>query len=95
MTLTRTLLGAIAVFAFSPAARADDAPKVSYYKDVRPIFAQHCNGCHQPAKPLGGYLTTSHADLFKVGERSKAGVVKGKPEASYLVDVARCASVSQ
>ena len=27
------------------------AGKVSYYKDVRPIFAQNCNGCHQPAKP--------------------------------------------
>ena len=34
---------------------ADPAPpagKVSYYKDVRPIFQQHCQGCHQPAKPL-------------------------------------------
>ena len=86
MTLSRALLGAIALFAFSPITRAEDAPKVSYYKDVRPLFAQNCNGCHQPAKPLGGYLTTAHADLFKAGERGKAGVVKGKPEASYLVE---------
>jgi dipeptidyl aminopeptidase/acylaminoacyl peptidase len=86
MTATRALLGAFTLFVFSPTSRADDAPKVSYYKDVRPILATHCNGCHQPAKPLGGYLTTSHAELLKSGERGKAGVVKGKPEASYLVE---------
>ena len=68
-----------------PPARADDPPAISYYKDVRPIFQQNCNGCHQPAKPQGGYVMTEHADLFKAGERSKAGVVAGKPEASYLV----------
>ena len=65
---------------------AEDPLAVSYYKDIRPIFQQHCNGCHQPAKPTGGYVMTSHADLFKPGERGKAGVVAGKPTASYLVE---------
>ena len=60
--------------------------KVSYYKDVRPVFAQHCNGCHQPAKPQGGYVMTGHADLLKAGEREKPGVVPGKPDKSYLID---------
>ena len=32
--------------------------EVSYYKDVRPIFQQHCQGCHQPAKPSGGFVMT-------------------------------------
>ena len=31
------------------------AGKVSYFKDVRPLFVQHCQGCHQPAKAKGGY----------------------------------------
>jgi len=62
---------------------------VSYYKDIRPILQQHCNGCHQPAKPMGGYLTTSYADLFKAGEREKPGVVPGRPEQSYLVEQIR------
>ena len=66
--------------------RHEDPPVVSYYKDVRPILAQHCNGCHQPAKPQGGYITTGHADLLKAGERGKAGVVPGKPAASYVVE---------
>ncbi|MBY0458321.1 MAG: hypothetical protein K2V38_13350 [Gemmataceae bacterium] len=62
---------------------------MSYYKDVRPIFQQHCNGCHQPAKPLGGYIMTTHADLFKAGEREKVGVVAGKPDQSYLIQQIR------
>lgn len=65
---------------------AEESPKVSYYKDIRPIFQQHCNGCHQPAKPLGGYITTEHSALFKPGEREKPGIVPGKPQESYLVE---------
>ena len=75
-----------AALAAPVAASAEEPVKVSYYKDVRPIFQQNCNGCHQPAKPLGGYATTNHADLLKAGERGKAGVVAGKPAGSYLVE---------
>ncbi len=66
--------------------RGEEPVKVSYYKDVRPIFQQQCNGCHQPAKPLGGYVMTEYADLLKVGERGKPGIVAGKPAASYLIE---------
>jgi mono/diheme cytochrome c family protein len=100
MKLTLALSGAVLVtFAVasgglitsgSPRAFADDPPaKVSYYKDIRPIFAQHCNGCHQPAKPMGGFVMTSHTDLLKAGEREKPGVVPGKPSESYLVEQIR------
>lgn len=74
------------VAADRPAATAEEPARVSYYKDVRPILQQHCNGCHQPAKPLGGYVTTEYADLLKAGERGKPGVVPGKPAESYLID---------
>ncbi|HEV3438844.1 MAG TPA: c-type cytochrome domain-containing protein, partial [Gemmata sp.] len=67
-------------------AAADEPATVSYYKEVRPIFQQHCNGCHQPAKPLGGFVTTAHGDLFKAGERGKVGVVSNKPAESYLIE---------
>ena len=42
------------------AAEPKDAKsgKISYYKDVRPIFQQHCQGCHQPAKAGGGFNMT-------------------------------------
>lgn len=82
----RFTLAALASFALPVVTLADEPAKVSYYKDVRPVLQQHCNGCHQPAKPLGGYVTTDHANLLKAGEREKAGVVPGKPEKSYLVE---------
>jgi mono/diheme cytochrome c family protein len=67
-----------------PAAKP--AGPVSYYRDVRPIFQQYCQGCHQPAKPLGGFVMTEHADLFKKGDRDQPGVVAGKPEQSFLIE---------
>jgi WD40 repeat protein len=69
-------------------AKKDVLPeKVSYYRDVRPIFQQQCQGCHQPAKALGSYVMTNYADLFKKGERDKAGVIAGKPKESYLLEI--------
>lgn len=82
----RFALVASALLALPVAAVAEEPTKVSYYKDVRPVFQQHCNGCHQPAKPLGGYIMTTHADLLKAGERGKVGVVAGKPAQSYLIE---------
>ncbi|HEY1191791.1 MAG TPA: c-type cytochrome domain-containing protein [Gemmata sp.] len=82
----RYALIASALFALPAIATAEEPTKVSYYKDVRPLFQQNCNGCHQPAKPLGGYVMTTHADLLKAGDRGKVGVVAGKPAQSYLVE---------
>lgn len=77
------LMIAISVPGFS---RADESTPISYYKEIRPIFQQHCNGCHQPAKPQGGFVMTAHGDLFKAGERGKVGVVPSKPNESYLIE---------
>ncbi|HEX3147999.1 MAG TPA: c-type cytochrome domain-containing protein [Gemmataceae bacterium] len=70
-----------------PAAKDAPSPgaKISYYKDVRPIFQQHCQGCHQPAKPGGGFVMTSFPDLFRAGDSDMPGVVAGKPQDSLLV----------
>lgn len=71
---------------------ADTPPKgketaeVSYYKDIRPIFQQQCNGCHQPAKPSGGYVMTSHADLLKKGESDRPGIVPKNPATSHIIE---------
>ena len=56
--------GGAAVTAAEPVS-AKDAAAVSYYRDVRPLFVQHCQGCHQPARPQGGYVMTGHADLLR------------------------------
>jgi WD40 repeat protein len=76
-----------AVATFAPAAEPKPAPAgpVSYYKQVRPIFQAHCQGCHQPAKDKGGYVMTAFDKLLAGGESGEAAVVAKKPEASQLV----------
>lgn len=82
----RCALIGVGIIVLAPAVRAEDPPPVSYFKDIRPVFQQHCNGCHQPAKPQGGYVMTTHGDLFKPGERGKPGIVAGKPASSHIVE---------
>src|SRR6185312_4937075 len=85
--LTATLLALSA--SFGNAAEPTDkkeASEISYYKDVRRIFQQHCQGCHQPAKPQGGYVMTGFAGLLKKGDHEQPGVVPGHPEKSMVVE---------
>src|SRR6516162_6465543 len=94
MLVVRPLLFGVALLAASaPALLAADPPGkkpeeptvVSYYRHVRPLFQQHCQGCHQPAKAEGGYLMTAYDELFKKGESDQPGVVAGRPEKSHIV----------
>jgi mono/diheme cytochrome c family protein len=92
MPALRSIFLAGALLALPGASLAADPEKkeptgpVSYYHDVRRLFQQHCQGCHQPAKPQGGYVMTSHADLLKAGDRGTPGVVPGQPDKSVLVE---------
>jgi WD40 repeat protein/mono/diheme cytochrome c family protein len=61
--------------------------QVSYYKHVRPIFQQHCQGCHQPAKAEGEFIMTSHAALFKGGMHHDAGIVPGNADKSAIAQL--------
>jgi len=63
-----------------------DAWAVSYFRDVRPLLQAHCQGCHQPAKPEGGYVMTHREGLLKGGESEIAAIVPGKPDESYLIE---------
>jgi dipeptidyl aminopeptidase/acylaminoacyl peptidase len=83
LSLTITMLGWAGVA--GQAKKDDKVPdKVSYYKDVRPIFQQHCQGCHQPAKAQGGYVMTGYAELLQKTEHDLIGVVPGQPGKSEL-----------
>lgn len=66
-----------------PAEQATQA--VSYYRDVRPILVENCQGCHQPARPLGGLVVTSVEGLLRGGESEEPAVVAGSPDESPLV----------
>lgn len=80
------------IFCSAHQLQADDSEQaaalpseVSYYRDVRPIFQTHCQGCHQPAKRGGEYVMTDFAALMQGGESGEAAIVAGKPQDSYLV----------
>jgi WD40 repeat protein len=94
MTAVRRLPLALVLLALAPPLPAAEPPDktpetpapVSYYREVRPIFQQHCQGCHQPAKPLGGFVMTEHAELLKKGMSDQPGVVPGKPDQSRVIE---------
>jgi mono/diheme cytochrome c family protein len=67
----------------TPAPASED---ISFFRDIRPIFQEHCHGCHQPAKQGGDYVMTQFATLVQGGESGQAAVVPGKPDASYLIE---------
>lgn len=84
MTAARCLFVLSVVLLVNPTPAAEPVP-VSYYRNVRPIFQQHCQGCHQPARARGGFVMTSYPDLLKAGDSRKPGVVPGRPEQSHIV----------
>ena len=77
------IVGQVSALAEEPAKPAES--KVSYWKDIRPIFQAQCQGCHQPAKKGGGYLMTDHASLLLEGDGGLPGVEPGNPDESNLV----------
>lgn len=82
------LLAVSSVLTVSSLALADESEsgKVSYYRDIRPIFQAHCQGCHQPAKMSGEYDMTTFEHLVRGGESSLAAIVPGDVANSYLID---------
>src|SRR3989449_4686560 len=92
-SLLRLLLAFTPVFflithskaAESKATDAKSAPKVSYYREIRPILQANCQGCHQPAKSKGGYLMTEFKRVLAGGDTEGAASVPGHPEKSAIL----------
>jgi len=64
------------------------APRpVSFYKQVQPILATRCFGCHQGAKISGAYLMTEFPRLLAGGASNKPAVVAGQPTRSHLLEL--------
>jgi len=86
------LLGLAAAVA-APFASADPPPrvlppasaaKIDFDRDVRPILASHCVGCHGPSKQKGGFRLDDRKALLE-GGNGGAAVVVGKSADSRLV----------
>lgn len=88
LPLNSFVIGALSLFLISSSvvlADEESVRKVSYQRDVQPIFAKHCLGCHQDAKPLGQYVMTRFDALTTGGETGERAIVPGDPDASYLI----------
>ena len=55
---------------------------------IRPLFVEHCIGCHGPAKQKAG-LRLDSAEGFRKGGVSKSLVVPGEPAKSLLLKAVR------
>src|SRR4051812_21888678 len=60
-------------------------PKVSYYREIRPILQANCQGCHQPAKSKGGYVMTDFKGLLAGGDSEGAAITPQHPEKSAVL----------
>ena len=67
-----TLLSAVPLLAADPPAApaAKPAATVSYFRDIRPIFQVHCQGCHQPAKADGRVRDDQPATVSSKGAKA-------------------------
>jgi WD40 repeat protein len=60
------------------------AQPVSFDKQVRPIIARNCAGCHQPAAKQAGLSLATYADFAKGGNKGPA-FTAGDPDKSVVI----------
>jgi len=71
----------------APLSAGEREDAVSFYKDIRPILVENCQGCHQPAKAQGKLILTSYAKLMEGGRDDDELIISpGKPDDSLLVE---------
>jgi hypothetical protein len=67
------------------AARAqDDASRIDFYAEIRPIFTVHCYRCHGHEIQKGGLRLDVRASAFKGGESGDPAIVAGRSAKSPL-----------
>jgi WD40 repeat protein len=86
-TLTRSslLLPLLVAWMGSAAASAQTKP-IEFARDVAPIFARYCTGCHN-REDLEGDLSLESYDEIRKGLDTGPLVLPGQPESSHLIRV--------
>ncbi|MEC9009690.1 MAG: PSD1 and planctomycete cytochrome C domain-containing protein [Planctomycetota bacterium] len=59
------------------------APPIDYQKQIKPLLAKHCNGCHGSTKTMSGLRTDAGQLATRGGDRG-VGIVPGQPAKSLL-----------
>jgi mono/diheme cytochrome c family protein len=81
--MRHTLAGILGLGFLGTLAAADE-PAVDYLRDVKPLLAKHCVGCHGAEKPRSGLRLDTASGALAGGETGPA-VVPGQPDESELL----------
>lgn len=60
---------------------------LSYRKDIAPLFAQKCDGCHSGPNRSGNYSTVPYDSLFGGGTTPAANLIPGNPNCALVYKV--------
>lgn len=66
---------------------AQEPEPVSFARQIRPLLAENCFGCHQGARQEGKYVMTNFDSLMTGGHSGVEAVVPGDPDESYLIEL--------
>ena len=77
-------LTVLSVLPGSATQAAEPAP-LNFSRDVRPILAEHCLGCHGADKPQADFRLTSRDAALGKGESGHVGIEPGKPAESEVI----------
>lgn len=80
------LLTAVSTGTLRAAEISSRSVKVDFAKELQPLFAERCYGCHGEKKTEAGFRADNLADLLKGGEHGPA-ILPGKSAESILVQV--------
>ena len=69
---------------FCALALTGEAASVDFVRDVRPLFEQHCYGCHGPDKQKNSFRLDVKAEAMKGGDEHAPDIVPGKSAESPL-----------
>ncbi len=77
--------------AVAPTAPGGKHPGVGtphFKSEILPLLEKNCASCHNPARPLGGFVVTDHRSIMTTGDHQPS-VIHGNPDASLLVEKLR------
>src|SRR6266481_4313616 len=68
---------------------ANEAAKISYARQIKPILTDNCDECHSADEHKGGFEITTVAQLTKGGKKASPAIIPGKPDESPFVQYLR------
>ena len=79
------LMALVLVWGTALASRADDAPAVSFSREVAPLLVEHCLACHNPRKAEGGYRVDTFAAFSAAGDSGLSPLLGEEGEPAELI----------